>query len=238
MLIEASAPLGDRAIINVPAIPRRFDGFKAAAPGPGGMAFCPRCGKPTTPGATFCAACGTALPTAPPPIAPAATTMAPAPAMAPVAAYAQPRASQRPVGVTIIGAVCIVMAVLAGLAAMAIFAFAFIGGAAMAPFTGYGWPFTVGSAALAMFALVAALFVLAFGGLALAAGVGSMQGRQWAWVLTIVVMALNALRSVGDFAGGVRTGTFFSGVFGILVSGVVIWYYFQPDVQRWFGRAS
>lgn len=214
----------------------RFDAFMAPVAGEPRMAFCPQCGKPVESGAAFCTACGHAL--APPPAmsAPAATVPAPAPYAAPVVPAA-PAARVRPIGVTIIGIVSIIAGAFLALGAVAVLMFALFGASMMQAFGDEMWPFEVGGAFIAFFAVIALLFIAAFAGLAFAAGFGSLQGRSWAWGLTIVLMGLNALNGLGELAGGIRDGTFLSGVLTLAVSGLVVWYYFQPDVKAWFGRS-
>lgn len=206
------------------------------------MAFCPHCGKPTQPGTSFCSACGRSLPataqpapgmaldpSAPPPAA-APPPFAPA---APYGATAMPAASVRPVGVTIIGVVAIIMGAGAAMVALAMIFFGVMGAAWMEAFAGSYWPMEVPQSMLLAMMMIGALFVAGFAALAIAAGVGSLQGKEWAWMLTLVVMGLNGLRGLGEIAS-----RDYSGVLTVIISILVIVYYFQPDVKKWFGRPA
>lgn len=202
------------------------------------MAFCPHCGKPTTSGTSFCPACGRALPEvgSPPPVAP--LPAAPPPAYAPGPTLPSPPApgqGVRPVGVTIIGVVTIVLGAAAAIGAVFLLLFSMMGAAWSNVFAEEPWGFwaEMGAGAFMVLALIGAIFVAAFAALAIAAGVGSLKGRPWAWMLTIVVAVLMGLNGLGDVAM-----QDVGGALGVLVAIVVVVYYFQPDVKAWFGKAT
>lgn len=187
------------------------------------MSSCPHCGKPTTPGASFCAACGATL---------QAQVASPAPAPAAVPApQAMPQA--RPPGVTLVGVGTLLASVVAGVG-MLFLLFMLLLGASVFGALERAFPagiFGVLGAAMAAVWLVAALFVAAFVALGVATGIGVLKGKAWAWVLTLVFAGLIGLNGLGGLAKGD-----FEGALGLLVAGLVIWYFFQPDVKRWFGR--
>lgn len=183
--------------------------------------FCAHCGAAANPGASFCHACGTGL---------AATPMAPAGATGAPFGAGQAVERVRPTGVTVIGVVTVAFGAFAAMAALAVMLFF----GAMGALFGIFLPFAAGEigAFAGILGIVLAIVILAFAGLTLAAGIGTLRGASWAWALMIVLMALNALRGIGELAersiGGVIT---------IGVSALVIWYFLQPDVKRWFARA-
>lgn len=189
------------------------------------MSFCPQCGKPTAPGASFCTACGATLP-AGAPTTPAIA--APAPSAAP-----QAIARVRPVGVTIIGIVLVVGSAFFALAMLIGMMFVATGAAWWTQFSREWIPYLPDFGPIAM-AVVFTMMLIAAGvaALGIATGIGVLNGRDWAWGLTLVLMALNGLSGLFDLAT-LEPG----GVVAIAVSGLVIWYFFQPDVKRWFGRA-
>lgn len=187
------------------------------------MDHCSSCGAASNPGATFCHACGATL--APAPVRTYATA-------APASLPAMPGAPQtRPIGVTLVGLVTVVFGavmVLVGLALML-----FMG--ALGAFFGSFLPFD-GSGGFGAFfgvlGIIAAFFVFGLAALMIAAGVGALRGREWAWVAILVLMALNAVRGLFGLAqrdaGSLVT---------LIVSGLVIWYFLRPEVKAWFGKA-
>lgn len=201
-------------------------GSRTDAPRPGAMSHCPNCGATATPGASFCSTCGRPFAAAPVPAPPSWSAAAP---------YALPAAlpRARPVGVTIVGIVSIVGGIGMAFAAVAAL-FILLLGATFADAmtdTFVPWMPSVPGALMATLAVIAFLFLGAMAGLAIAAGVGSLRGRAWGWVLTLVAMGLVAL----DAGGGILAGAV-EDVLGLLVAGLVVWYYFTPDVRAWFGR--
>lgn len=196
------------------------------------MGYCPSCGAVTNAGATFCHSCGATLAVRSTPGAPTPSPPAPDQAPSPVASYAPVHPSQRvrPIGVTIIGFVTI-----------AVGAFAILGGLFLILFMGalgafFGALFGGSGAALGGFfgalGIFVAMFVFVFAAFAILVGVSTLRGRTWAWFAMLVLMGLNALGGLSSLA--TRDA---SGLITLLVSGLVIWYYFQPDVKTWFGRA-
>lgn len=194
------------------------------------MGACPGCGAATNPGATFCHACGATLSTLPMGAPPGTSRGIPPSPAAPGHAAVHPSQRARPVGVTIIGFVTIVFsafAIVAGLFVMLFFGAlgAFLGIVGL----GSAGPVSGFFAALGIFL---AMFVFAFAAFGIIVGVATLRGRSWAWVAMLVLMGLNALGGLSSLAQRQ-----FSGVLTLLVSGLVVWYFFQPDVKAWFGRA-
>lgn len=202
------------------------------------MAFCPQCGAPIAPGAAFCSACG-AMTTSSAPVDAAASPPAPVATHMPAPGAAQP---QRPLGVTIVGIATLVGAGFLALGTLAMLSmgifFAAVGMGSGAAFEGvldggfFGWMAGAFGAMMLFVFLLAAIFMAALVALAIAAGVGVMRGRSWAWPLMLVVLALWVLGGLSGLADGDL-----GGVFPILVSGLVGWYFFQPEVKTWFGRS-
>lgn len=191
------------------------------------MAFCPSCGRPVNAGASFCTACGTAMapvmgaPVASTPVAPAA------------ASTVMERPQVRPAGVTIIAVCLLVVAglwIFGAVAALILFS----AGAAWAMSFAQAWiPWlTALGGAFTALVTIALLAVVVIAGLAIATGAGLLRGREWAWGLTLGYMGLNALTGLVSL-GGRNSG----GLVSLAVSGLVIWYFFTPEVKRWFGRA-
>jgi hypothetical protein len=81
---------------------------------------------------------------------------------------------------------------------------------------------------LGVFALVLALLQLAF-------GIGAWQLRSWAWTLGV---ALQGLSVVQVLINVLTQGLSGQGIFTLLVSGVILFYLFDPGVRRAFGRSE
>lgn len=199
---------------------------------PSAMAFCPSCGSPAATDASFCAKCGRSLagtPSGAAPLgAPAAIAHAPAaPYSAPPAHAYRPGAPERPIGVTIVGIVLLVGSLFVAFGAIVLF----LGSQWLASFI----PVAEARSIFTVFGPILALFVLLLAGLVAATGWGALQGHNWAWVLVLALMGLNALGGLSELAS-----QDFEGVITLLVSGIVIWYFFRPEVREWFdqrGRA-
>jgi len=133
--------------------------------------------------------------------------------------------------VTIVGLVMAVFGAIAILVGMVVMLFM----GALGAFLGAFFPFSEGAGFAGFFGvlgIIAAMFVFGFAAVTIATGVGALRGRSWAWIAMLVLMGLNALRGLAGLAqrdiGSVVT---------LAVSGLVIWYFFTPEVKTWFGRA-
>ena len=71
------------------------------------------------------------------------------------------------------------------------------------------------------------------GALGLIVGYGLWFLKGWAWILAIVVVALRVVLDVV----GLFSGSAMASFAGLVVSAVVLWYLFRPEVKRAFGRA-
>lgn len=185
------------------------------------MSSCPQCGKPTPVGASFCAACGATLAT----LAPALATASAVPAM--------PTPQARPAGVTLIGVGTLLAAGIAGVGIlfglfMVILGASFFG--AMENALPWGFFGALG-AAMVILSLLFIAFAAILVALGIATGLGVLKGRPWSWVLTLILAGIIGLSGMSGLARGD-----FGDALGIVVAALVIWYFFQPDVKRWFGR--
>lgn len=83
-------------------------------------------------------------------------------------------------------------------------------------------------------------FIAGVGGVALVVGLfailvgwGLWSGKDWAWVLAIVLYALGLLFSLVSLVGQPIRG-----VIGIVVYAFLLWYLFRPTVKAFFGRGT
>ncbi len=88
-------------------------------------------------------------------------------------------------------------------------------------------------ALLATLGLVIGIILLALAVCYIIVGKGLLDGKPWAWTLTLVLTAISAINGVMGLL---------SGNFGVVVSlainGLIIWYLFTPEVKAFFGKSS
>ncbi|MCX6693410.1 MAG: hypothetical protein NT074_02490 [Methanomicrobiales archaeon] len=124
----------------------------------------------------------------------------------------------RPLGVTIIG----ILYILGGLITLS----RSIVGSAIMDFVGLGPISTI-------FGIAATIL----GIISLVLGVGCFMGWGWVWTFAVIVSILNIIMSIGGWA---ISG--FSGivepplVIGVIIPAIILWYLFQENVKRYFGK--
>ncbi len=64
-------------------------------------------------------------------------------------------------------------------------------------------------------------------------GIGLWTLRKWAWTLAVVVLGI---RVILDIVGIVTGAAVVAGIINLIVSLILLWYLFRPNVQRAFGR--
>ncbi|MHB8604871.1 MAG: hypothetical protein ACYDCK_06400 [Thermoplasmatota archaeon] len=154
------------------------------------------------------------------------TSTEPEPSISPIPepALAPGARPPRPLGVSVIGALYIVAAAFAGLAALfVVFEGAVVGATGRALTNGF-FDFFAGSF------FFAAAFVAIVGVCSLLLGLGLLRGANAARIVAIVVSVLAAL---GDVRG-LRQGAAARSLLGIAVSAVIVWYLAKNDVKRYF----
>ena len=118
--------------------------------------------------------------------------------------------SQRPLGVTIIG----ILWILGGLLMLVA---GFVGGAILAV-SGLGG---IGAAIGVVFFIIGIVDVLL--------GVGCFLAWSWVWIVGIIFSAISILIGlVSLFTTGINA------LFGIIISAIILWYLFQPQVKAYF----
>jgi hypothetical protein len=186
------------------------------------MAICPKCGTNVAdPNAQFCPNCGATMsavlgtPSVPP--APASAT----PAWTPPAGSPM-MVRQRPTGVTILA----ILAILSGLAGVGGGAVILALGsfAAAAGLTGLGG-LVVGLGALLLI-LGLAYFGVAF---------GLWTGKPWGWTVAMIVAVVSIIVNIATAA--VYGGGIGSGVIGIIIDLIILYYLTRPHVRAYFGKA-
>ncbi|MDA4125793.1 MAG: hypothetical protein OK452_01115 [Thaumarchaeota archaeon] len=126
----------------------------------------------------------------------------------------------RPTGVTILAILDFVGGVLAFFVGLFVVA---LGGSGLLSQFGYGF--------VSGFVVVAGVAVIIIGLLGLLLGWGMWTGKEWAWILAIVLYALGALSSLLSLAGG-SLGSIVS----LVIYGLLLWYLWKPHVKAYFGK--
>lgn len=75
--------------------------------------------------------------------------------------------------------------------------------------------------------VVLLLLGLAYAGL----GWGLWKGRGWAWIVTIAFQAIGIVYNLVTIRASAGAG-----VFGLILNGVIIWYFLRPHVKHYFGQ--
>ena len=141
---------------------------------------------------------------------------------------------RRPTGVTILAAIALVAGVadiVAGLGNVG------IGGGFL---TDHGF-----GENLDRIMTIVGLAMAAVGVLGVVTGIGLVQERNWAWLLTrlwaslciVVGLVSTGLSLLGDTITSGILATILGGLVPAVAAAVVLWYIYRPDVRAAFGRA-
>jgi uncharacterized membrane protein (DUF2068 family) len=136
--------------------------------------------------------------------------------------------NQRPTGVTILAVLQIIgglLSLLFGLSGL------LFGGAMVATDAAEatGAPLDMGPV---MMTVGIASVIIGLIGLIAGYGLFTLQG--WGWLMAIVFAAANVLRNLVSLVQGINVP---GAIIGIVVSGLIIYYLYRPNVKRAFGKA-
>jgi hypothetical protein len=129
----------------------------------------------------------------------------------------------RPVGITILAILEILIGIVGLLASLVIIGFSAL--FATLP--------TVGSLLRAVGLIIGGV-VLFFSFIWLATGVGFLHGRGWSWTLGIIFSILSLLGAIGALTIGLITG----GVGGLIFWGLMLYYLTRIHVKAFFGKGG
>lgn len=76
-------------------------------------------------------------------------------------------------------------------------------------------------------------FAIVIGLFAIFVGWGMWNGKGWAWILAVVLYGLGALFGLIGLVGGG-----YSGIVGLLIDILLLWYMFRPHVKAYFGKGT
>ena len=129
---------------------------------------------------------------------------------------------QRPTGITILAVLAVIGGLMGLIGAFGLFSLGALSGA-------LGAGFMVGG-----LAVVWGLVTLVQAALSLMFGYGAWFLKPWAWMLGVVVEGLSILVALINWIGG--NGDFFGFLISAAIAGVIVYYLFQPNIKRVFGR--
>ena len=133
------------------------------------------------------------------------------------------RRPSRPVGITILAVLEILIGIVGLLASLAIIGLSAL--LATLP--------RVGSL-LGTFGLIIGAVVLFFSIIWLATGAGFLHGRGWSWTLGMIFSVLSLLGAIGALTIGLITG----GVGGLIFWGLMLYYLTRTHVKAFFGKGG
>jgi hypothetical protein len=62
---------------------------------------------------------------------------------------------------------------------------------------------------------------------------GLIKGKGWAWIVTVILSIISIIMSIIAIAGGN-----FGSIINLVISGVILYYMYRPEVKAYFGRTS
>jgi len=120
--------------------------------------------------------------------------------------------AKRPLGVTIIGILWIIIGILGLLAGV--------------------WLMARGTVFFGTFGLLFGVISIIIGIIFIIIGISCFKARYWIWtvgvILTIISLVLGIASLITSGAGA---------LLGIVISGIILYYLFQPHVKAYFGKA-
>lgn len=122
--------------------------------------------------------------------------------------------AERPLGVTIIGILWILGGLLALLGGLGIAAFS----AVMGPFGG-------------VTGLAIGFVFIIIGAVEITLGIGCFRAWGWVWTVGVIITIVSLLIGLLDL---LISGA--GALLGILISAIILWYLFQPNVKAYFGK--
>lgn len=129
---------------------------------------------------------------------------------------------QRPTGITILAVLAIIGGLLGLCGSAALFGLSGLGAVAGDLSSG------ATGVLFGVIGLISSVLYLAF-------GFGAWSLRPWAWMLGIVGAGFSVLSNVLSLLTG--NATILSVLLSLVISGVILWYLFRPEIKAAFGRS-
>lgn len=121
-------------------------------------------------------------------------------------------APERPLGVTIIGILWLIGGILALLGGLGIAA--------------------LGGVFLGAFGAVIGFFFVIVGIIDIILGIGCFKAWPWVWTVGVIISILSIIAGIASL---ITSGA--GALLGIVISGIILYYLFQPHVKAYFGKA-
>ena len=67
----------------------------------------------------------------------------------------------------------------------------------------------------------------------LCCGLGSLTGKGWAWIVTIIIAIISIILNIILIIFGS-----FESVIGLIINGIIIYYLYRPSVKSYYGRVK
>lgn len=129
---------------------------------------------------------------------------------------------QRPTGITILAVLAIIGGLLGLCGSAALFGLSGLGAVAGDLSSG------ATGVLFGVIGLISSVLYLAF-------GFGAWSLRPWAWMLGVVGAGFSVLSNVLSLLTG--NATILSVLLSLVISGVILWYLFRPEIKAAFGRS-
>ena len=81
--------------------------------------------------------------------------------------------------------------------------------------------------------IVFGVIICILGLVAIVVGWGFWTGKQWAWIVGVIYFIVDIAVSAVSMVWPVWSP---SGVVGVIIAAVILYYLFRPNVKAWFGR--
>ena len=142
---------------------------------------------------------------------------------------------QRPAGVTLIGALEIIVGLIFLFAGIALFA-------GISVFTSKELGLDSNSFEYKLLAgplgYVIAGAMLALGIAAVIIGIGLLKGKQWAWKTAVALAFISIASDIITMVIQSKTSSPVGSTIGIIIDGIILYYLYRPHVKVYFGKSA
>jgi hypothetical protein len=137
---------------------------------------------------------------------------------------------KRPLGVTILGILFILLALLYFLGGLGLVA---VGGLSEVDFSELFGNIS------STYVMILGAIILLVGIFYLLIGVGCLKGWGWVWTLAVVFTIIGLILTVAQaiIYADLSTNSLINLGINILISLIILWYLFRQNVKAWFGKA-
>jgi len=139
--------------------------------------------------------------------------------------------AQRPIGISIISVLEALAGILLFILAAFFAALSTAGSFLESLIETYGATYipNIGDLITAIALAIAAVFAI-FGILSFVSAYGLWTGKGWAWYLSVILLVIGLIGSLLSIPGNPV-----GGIVGLVIGGLILWYFFRPYVKAFFG---